>query len=65
MFRDLLVHVDGGQAGRRRVHKTPHTYYALGFGGNGITFSVIAAEIILDMIMGRKNKDASLFSFDR
>jgi glycine/D-amino acid oxidase-like deaminating enzyme len=46
-------------------NKTPHTYYALGFGGNGITFSVIAAEIILDMIMGRKNKDASLFSFDR
>ena len=45
--------------------KTPHTYYALGFGGNGITFSVIAAEIILDMIMGRKNKDASLFSFNR
>ena len=24
--------------------KTPNTYYALGFGGNGITFSVIAAE---------------------
>ncbi|HCY75493.1 MAG TPA: FAD-binding oxidoreductase [Ignavibacteriales bacterium] len=46
-------------------NKTPHTYYALGFGGNGITFSVIAAEIILDMITGKKNKDASLFSFAR
>ncbi len=45
--------------------KTPHTYYALGFGGNGITFSVIAAEIIRDMILGKKNKDAKLFSFDR
>ena len=39
-------------------NKTPHTYYALGFGGNGITFSVIAAEIICDMITGKKNKDA-------
>ena len=45
--------------------KTPHTYYALGFGGNGITFSVIAAEIIRDLITGRKNRDAQLFAFDR
>jgi glycine/D-amino acid oxidase-like deaminating enzyme len=45
--------------------KTPHTYYALGFGGNGITFSVIAAEIIRDMILEKSNKDASLFAFDR
>ena len=45
--------------------KTPHTYYALGFGGNGITFSVIAAEIIRDMITGKKNKDALLYAFER
>lgn len=45
--------------------KTPHTFYALGFGGNGITFSLIAAEIICDMVSGKANKDASLFSFDR
>lgn len=45
--------------------KTPHTYYALGFGGNGITFSVIAAQIISDLITGKKNKDAILFSFER
>ena len=46
-------------------NKTPHTYYALGFGGNGITFSVIAAEIIRDMITGKKNNDAALFAFNR
>jgi glycine/D-amino acid oxidase-like deaminating enzyme len=45
--------------------KTPHTYYALGFGGNGITFSVIAAELICDMILGKKNNNAALFSFNR
>lgn len=45
--------------------KTPHTYYALGFGGNGITFSVIAAEIIRDMILGKKNYNQSFFSFSR
>jgi glycine/D-amino acid oxidase-like deaminating enzyme len=45
--------------------KTPHTYYALGFGGNGITFSVIAAEIIRDMILGKNNQDAALFAFNR
>ncbi len=45
--------------------KTPHTYYALGFGGNGITFSVIAAEILCDLILGKKNDNQSLFSFSR
>ena len=45
--------------------KTPHTYYALGFGGNGITFSIIAAEIIRDLITGKKNNDALLYSFER
>ena len=45
--------------------KTPHTYYALGFGGNGITFSLIAARMIRDMILGKKTKEAELFSFER
>ena len=43
----------------------PHTYFALGYGGNGITFSVIAAEIIRDALLGRKNRDARLFCFGR
>jgi glycine/D-amino acid oxidase-like deaminating enzyme len=45
--------------------KTPRTYYALGFGGNGITFSLVAAEIITDLLLGRKNNDADIFSFTR
>lgn len=39
--------------------------YALGFGGNGITFSVIAGEIIADLVQDKKNEDAELFSFSR
>lgn len=42
-----------------------NSYFALGFGGNGITFSLIAAEIITDLIQGKPNKDADIFSFDR
>ena len=42
-----------------------NTYFALGFGGNGITFSVIAAEIIRDMILEKKNEYAHLFKFNR
>jgi len=42
-------------------NKIPHTYYALGFGGNGITFSLIAAEIIRDMITGKKIKMLCFF----
>ena len=40
-------------------------YYALGFGGNGITFSVIAGELIADVLAGKKNKDIEIFSFNR
>lgn len=45
--------------------KTPNTYYALGFGGNGITFSVVAAKILCDLICGKQNENAGLFSFER
>jgi glycine/D-amino acid oxidase-like deaminating enzyme len=43
----------------------PNAYFALGYGGNGITFSLIAAEIIRDAVLGRHNPDAELFRFDR
>jgi glycine/D-amino acid oxidase-like deaminating enzyme len=43
----------------------PNAYFALGFGGNGITFSTVAAEIICDAIQGKSHADAELFSFDR
>ncbi|HEX3801096.1 MAG TPA: FAD-dependent oxidoreductase [Verrucomicrobiae bacterium] len=42
-----------------------HTYFALGYGGNGITYSLIAAEIIRDDFLGRRNPDAHLFKFGR
>jgi len=48
------------------VHpRFPHSYFALGYGGNGITFSLIAAEIIRDCFLGKKNRDAHIFRFDR
>lgn len=42
-----------------------HAYFALGYGGNGITMSFIAAELIVDHYLGRANPDAKLFRFDR
>lgn len=45
--------------------RLPHTYFALGFGGNGITFSVVAAKIITDLLLGKENMDAEIFSFKR
>lgn len=47
------------------IAEMPNTFFALGFGGNGITFSVIAAEIIRDLIMGKTNADAGIFRFNR
>ncbi len=43
----------------------PHGYLALGYGGNGITFSWIAAGILLDLFLERGSEDAALFGFDR
>ena len=45
--------------------KLPNSFFALGFGGNGITFSQVAGEIIASLIKGKKNRDADIFSFDR
>jgi glycine/D-amino acid oxidase-like deaminating enzyme len=50
------------------IGQTPecqHAYFALDYGGNGITFSVIAAKIITDLHLGRSNPDAEIFQFDR
>lgn len=39
--------------------------YALGYGGNGITFSQIAAVLLRDVCLGKENVDADLFRFQR
>jgi len=41
------------------------TLVALGYGGNGITFSVIATRLISDHILGRPNGSAGLFLVNR
>lgn len=43
----------------------PGVSFALGYGGNGITFSMIAADIITAACEGRRHPAAKLFSFDR
>jgi glycine/D-amino acid oxidase-like deaminating enzyme len=45
--------------------ENPRAYLALGYGGNGIIFSMLAAEIIRDLHMGEPNPDEPLFRFDR
>jgi len=43
----------------------PGALFALGYGGNGIVYSVIAAQLLHDAVMGRSNSDAGLFAFGR
>ena len=45
--------------------KWPGCQFALGYGGNGITVSVLAAEIIRDALTGGANPLAALFRFGR
>jgi glycine/D-amino acid oxidase-like deaminating enzyme len=43
----------------------PQALFALGYGGNGVTFGVVAADILRDLCMGRPNDDARIFRLDR
>jgi glycine/D-amino acid oxidase-like deaminating enzyme len=48
------------------AHKAyPGAQFALGYGGNGVTFAVIASAVIPDLISGTENPDARLFRFGR
>lgn len=46
----------GRVPGRRRL------YTVLGCGGNGITFSMLAAQLIRALVLGEQDRDAELFS---
>lgn len=43
----------------------PRAYFALGYGGNGITYSMIAAKLLADLYTGTPNPDADVFRFGR
>jgi glycine/D-amino acid oxidase-like deaminating enzyme len=43
----------------------PGHLFALGYGGNGMTFSFLAASLLRDRLMGRVSKDHDLFAFGR
>ncbi|MEZ5463138.1 NAD(P)/FAD-dependent oxidoreductase [Dokdonella sp.] len=43
----------------------PRVHFAMAYGGNGITYSAIGADIIRDTIQGVAHPCARLFSFDR
>ncbi len=43
----------------------PNSFFSLGYGGNGIIFGLIAAEIITDLVSGKDNADAKIFAFER
>jgi glycine/D-amino acid oxidase-like deaminating enzyme len=47
------------------TEKFPNSYFALGYGGNGITYSLIAAQIMRDLYTGHPTPDAEIFGFDR
>jgi glycine/D-amino acid oxidase-like deaminating enzyme len=47
------------------VRQLPNCFFTLGFGGNGIVFSIVAAEIIRDALLQRPNAASRLFRFDR
>jgi len=56
---------EDGLASIGSVPELPKCFFALGFGGDGVTYSAVAAEIIRDAIQRRPNAGAHLFRFDR
>jgi len=43
----------------------PHHWFALGYGGNGMTFGFLAARLLLERWHGEQSSDHALFEFDR
>ena len=59
----LMVHLAGkpkGTAATRQRHQ-----FALGYGGNGMTFGFLAATLLREQDGGRRVSDLGLFAFDR
>jgi glycine/D-amino acid oxidase-like deaminating enzyme len=43
----------------------PRHLFALGYGGNGMTFGYLASTLLLDWYRGRRTSDLDLFAFNR
>ena len=50
--------------GAHRQHG-PRVLFAMAYGGNGITYSMIGAALLRERIFGRAHADAPLFGFER
>ncbi len=68
-----LTHVWGGAFGESstglpiidRLPGQPHCHVVVGFGGNGITYSMIAAQVTNARLQGRRDPDADLYRAPR
>ncbi len=56
---------DNGLPSIGQVPGMPSCYAVLGYGGNGITFAMIAAQILGAQLQGQRDSDAELFEFGR
>ena len=43
----------------------PHAWFALGFGGNGLVFATLAADLITAALTGEERPETALFAFGR
>jgi len=57
--KDGLAYIGAHPGGDARVH------YALGYGGNGITFGAIAAEVLTAAVLNKPHRYRDTFAFDR
>jgi glycine/D-amino acid oxidase-like deaminating enzyme len=48
-----------------KIPRRPRLMAVMGYGGNGITYSRIAAELVATTLTGGKDRDADLFALDR
>ena len=46
-----------------QIPRMPNCWVALGYGGNGTTYSRIAADVISSALTGRTDADADLFAY--
>ncbi len=46
------------------IPRHPRIHAVMGYGGNGITYSQIASELIVSALDGKRDADCELFAFE-
>lgn len=64
-FNGLFAVTNDGLPYIGEYEKMPNCYFNLGYGANGILYTLLGGQLLKDLYLGNPSKDLELFRFDR